>query len=146
MFSWIGLRQVGVPFRREERFAGETKYPFRKMLRLAIDGIVSFSAYPLRLALNVGFFVSGLSFVLGCVFIGMKLAGLWKVSGLASIAVFVAFLGGLQLFLLGIMGEYVARIHDEVKRRPLYVVGEHENFGDLPPLPPRAVVVRPRGR
>jgi dolichol-phosphate mannosyltransferase len=124
MFSWIGFRQVGVPFQREERFAGETKYPFSKLLRLAVDGIVSFSAYPLRLTLNLGFLVSGLSFVLGCVFVGMKLSGLWKVSGLASIAVFMAFLGGVQLFLLGVMGEYVARIHDEVKRRPLYLVSD----------------------
>jgi dolichol-phosphate mannosyltransferase len=124
MFSWIGFRQVGVPFQREERFAGETKYPFSKLLRLAVDGIVSFSAYPLRITLNLGFLVSGLSFVLGCVFVGMKLSGLWKVSGLASIAVFMAFLGGVQLFLLGVMGEYVARIHDEVKRRPLYLVSD----------------------
>ena len=67
MFSWIGYRQVGVPFRRDERYAGETKYPLRKMLRFATDGIVSFSAYPLRLALNLGFVVSALSFLLGVV-------------------------------------------------------------------------------
>jgi dolichol-phosphate mannosyltransferase len=130
MFSWIGFRQVGVPFTREERFAGETKYPLRKMLKFATDGIVSFSAYPLRLALKLGFLVSAFSFVLGIVFLVSQLAGLYSVPGLASIAVFVAFLGGIQLLLIGIMGEYVARIHDEVKGRPLYLVSETQGLED----------------
>jgi len=128
MFSWIGYRQVGVPFRREERYAGETKYPLRKMLRFATDGIVSFSAYPLRLALNLGFIVSALSFLLGVVFLISKFAGFYSVPGLASIAGFVAFLGGIQLLLIGIMGEYVARIHDEVKGRPLYLVSDTQGL------------------
>jgi glycosyltransferase involved in cell wall biosynthesis len=122
MFSWIGFRQVGVPFRREERFAGETKYPLGKMVKFATDGIVSFSAAPLRFALKIGFAVSGLSFLMGAVFLVSKILGLYSVPGLASIAVFVAFLGGIQLFLIGILGEYIARIHDEVKGRPLYLV------------------------
>jgi polyisoprenyl-phosphate glycosyltransferase len=130
MFSWIGFRQVGVPFTREERFAGETKYPLRKMLKFATDGIVSFSAYPLRVALKLGFLVSGFSFVLGIVFLVSQLAGLYSVPGLASIAVFVAFLGGIQLLLIGIMGEYIARIHDEVKGRPLYLVSETRGLED----------------
>jgi dolichol-phosphate mannosyltransferase len=128
MFSWIGFRQVGVPFTREERFAGETKYPLRKMIKFATDGIVSFSAYPLRLALKLGFLVSAFSFVLGIVFLVSRLAGLYSVPGLASIAVFVAFLGGIQLLLLGIMGEYIARIHDEVKGRPLYLVSDAQGL------------------
>jgi glycosyltransferase involved in cell wall biosynthesis len=122
MFSWIGFRQVGVPFRREVRFAGVTKYPLAKMVKFATDGIVSFSAAPLRFALKVGFAVSGLSFLMGVVFLVSKILGLYSVPGLASIAVFVAFLGGIQLFLIGILGEYIARIHDEVKGRPLYLV------------------------
>jgi dolichol-phosphate mannosyltransferase len=130
MFSWIGFRQVGVPFTREERFAGETKYPLRKMINFATDGIVSFSAYPLRLALKLGFLVSAFSFVLGIVFLVSQLAGLYSVPGLASIAVFVAFLGGIQLLLIGIMGEYIARIHDEVKGRPLYLVSETQGLED----------------
>jgi dolichol-phosphate mannosyltransferase len=130
MFSWIGFRQVGVPFTREERFAGETKYPLRKMIKFATDGIVSFSSYPLRLALKLGFLVSAFSFVLGLVFLVSQLAGLYSVPGLASIAVFVAFLGGIQLLLLGIMGEYIARIHDEVKGRPLYLVSETQGLED----------------
>jgi dolichol-phosphate mannosyltransferase len=128
MFSWVGFRQVGVPFQRDERFAGKTKYRYGKLLRLAIDGIVSFSGYPLRLVLNIGFVVAGLSFVLGIAFVVMKFAGFWEVPGLASIAVFVAFLGGIQLFLLGIVGEYIARIHDEVKGRPLYLVSETQGL------------------
>lgn len=128
MFSWIGFRQVGVPFRREERFAGETKYPFGKMVKFATDGIVSFSAAPLRLALKIGFAVAGLSFLMGAVFLVSKILGLYSVPGLASIAVFVAFLGGIQLFLLGIVGEYIARIHDEVKGRPLYLVRDAQGL------------------
>jgi glycosyltransferase involved in cell wall biosynthesis len=131
MFSWIGFRQVGVPFRREERFAGETKYPFGKMVKFATDGIVSFSAAPLRLALKIGFLVSGLSFLMGAVFLVSKILGLYSVPGLASIAVFVAFLGGIQLLLLGIVGEYIARIHDEVKGRPLYLVSDAQGL-ELP--------------
>ena len=128
MFSWIGFRQVGVPFRREERFAGETKYPLGKMVKFATDGIVSFSAAPLRLALKLGFGVAGLSFVMGAVFLVSKILGLYSVPGLASIAVFVAFLGGIQLFLLGIVGEYIARIHDEVKGRPLYLIRDAQGI------------------
>jgi polyisoprenyl-phosphate glycosyltransferase len=133
MFSWIGFRQVGVPFRRDERFAGETKYPLGKMLKFATDGIVSFSSEPLRLALKAGFVVSGLSFLLGLVFLVSKLADFYSIPGLASIAVFVAFLGGIQLLLLGIMGGYIARIHDEVKGRPLYLVSEAQGLS-RPPL------------
>ena len=134
MLSWVGFRQVGVPFQRDERYAGETKYPYRKLLGLAIDGIVSFSGYPLRFVLNLGFVVAGLSFLLGCGFVVMKFAGFWEVSGLASVAVFVAFLGGVQLFLLGIVGEYIARIHDEVKRRPLYLVSETQGLEPRGPV------------
>jgi glycosyltransferase involved in cell wall biosynthesis len=122
MFSWIGFRQVGVTFQRDERFAGDTKYPLTKMLKFATDGVVSFSAAPLRLALNLGFAVSALSFALGVLAVILKLAGFYSIPGLASIAVFVAFLGGIQLLVLGLMGEYIARIHDEVKDRPLYLV------------------------
>jgi dolichol-phosphate mannosyltransferase len=91
---------------------------------------VSFSAYPLRLALKVGFLVSAFSFVLGIVFLASRLAGFYSVPGLASIAVFVAFLGGIQLLLLGIMGEYIARIHDEVKGRPLYLVSDAQGLDE----------------
>jgi polyisoprenyl-phosphate glycosyltransferase len=128
MFSWIGFQQVGVTFQRDERFAGDTKYPLTKMLKFATDGVVSFSAAPLRLALNLGFAVSALSFAFGVVALISKLAGLYSIPGLASIAVLVAFLGGIQLLVLGLMGEYIARIHDEVKDRPLYLVRDTHGF------------------
>jgi polyisoprenyl-phosphate glycosyltransferase len=122
MFSWIGFRQLGLPYERDPRYAGSTKYPLRKMLKFATDGIISFSDAPLRLALQAGFLVSGLSFVFGIAALVAKFAGFYRVSGLASLAVVTAFLGGMQLVVLGVMGEYVARIHDEVKDRPLYIV------------------------
>lgn len=133
MFGWIGFRQEGVHYTRAERFAGETKYPFRKLLRLAIDGIVSFSSAPLRFALNLGFVVSVLSFLLGVSFLIWKVIGFYSVPGLASIAVYVSFLGGIQLLILGVIGEYIARIHDEVKRRPLYLVSEAHGLPDVTP-------------
>lgn len=129
MFGWIGFKQVGVPYRRAERFAGETKYPLRKMIRFAADGIVSFSTAPLRVALQLGFVVSVVSFLFGAAALASRLAGLYSVSGLASIAVMVGFLGGIQLVVLGMMGEYIARIHEEVKHRPLYVVREVRGLG-----------------
>jgi polyisoprenyl-phosphate glycosyltransferase len=132
MFSWIGFRQVGVPYRREQRYAGRTKYPLRRMIKFATDGIISFSNVPLRLALQAGFVVSGLAFAFGVAALISKLAGFYSVSGVASLAVVTAFLGGMQLIVLGVMGEYIARIHDEVKDRPLYVVRETLGFGDSP--------------
>ena len=130
MFSWIGLRQTGVVYTRQERFAGETKYPLRKMLRFATTGVISFSSAPLRVALNLGFFVSFVAFALGIWSIIVKLTGLYEVPGWTSIVVVTTFIGGIQLIVLGVIGEYIGDIHDEVKRRPLYVVGELENFPD----------------
>ena len=131
MFGWIGFRQTGVHYPRAERYAGETKYPLTKMLKFATDGIVSFSSAPLRFALKLGFLVSVLSFVLGASFLFSKLIGLYSVPGLASVAVYVSFLGGIQLLILGVIGEYIARIHDEVKGRPLYLVSEAHGLPDL---------------
>ncbi len=141
MFSWIGLSQTGVPYTRGERFAGETKYPMRKMLRFATSGVISFSSAPLRAALNVGFVVSVLAFVLGLWSIVVKIGGFYNVAGWTSTILVVSFLGGIQLVVLGVIGEYIGSIHDEVKGRPLYVVGELEGFDAVPSLPPRAVVV-----
>ena len=146
MFSWIGLRQTGVLYRREERFAGETKYPLRKMLRFAATGVISFSSAPLRAALNLGFLVSLVAFGLGIWSLVVKAAGLYNVPGWTSIVVVTSFIGGIQLIVLGVIGEYIGDIHVEVKRRPLYVVSELENFPELPEPPPRAVVVDRRVR
>jgi glycosyltransferase involved in cell wall biosynthesis len=146
MFSWIGLRQTGVLYRRHERFAGETKYPLRKMLRFAATGVISFSAAPLRAALNLGFIVSALSFLIGIWSIVVKAGGFYNVPGWTSILVVMSFIGGIQLIVLGVIGEYIGDIHAEVKRRPLYVVAALENFPDSPQLPPRAVVADGRER
>jgi glycosyltransferase involved in cell wall biosynthesis len=124
MFAWIGFDQTGVTYVRAPRSAGRTKFSTRRMLSFAADGVFSFSVTPLRLALNVGFLISTISFVLGFAAIALVLAGAYTVPGWASIAVAIAFLGGVQLTVLGIVGEYVARIHEEVKNRPLYLVRE----------------------
>jgi glycosyltransferase involved in cell wall biosynthesis len=140
MFSWIGLQQTGVTYTRQERFAGETKYPLRKMLAFAATGVISFSSAPLRAALNLGFIVSGLSFALAIWSLIVKLSGLYDVPGWTSIVVVTTFIGGIQLIVLGVIGEYIGDIHDEVKRRPLYVVSELENFTQTPQPPPRGIL------
>jgi dolichol-phosphate mannosyltransferase len=145
MFSWIGLRQTGVTYVRRERFAGETKYPLRKMARFAMNGLISFSSAPLRAALDIGFVVSALAFAVGIWSLVVKIAGFYNVPGWTSILVVVSFLGGIQLVVLGVIGEYIGSIHDEVKGRPLYVVGGFEGFDEAPSLPPRAAVAG-RGR
>ena len=144
MFSWIGLRQIGVLYERKERFAGETKYPLRKMLRFAVTGLISFSPAPLRFALRIGFFVSVISFALAFWSVFVKLTGLYTVPGWTSIVVVMTFIGGVQLIVLGVIGEYIGDIHAEVKNRPLYVVGEMENFVHVPALPARAIVAQRR--
>jgi polyisoprenyl-phosphate glycosyltransferase len=146
MFSWIGLRQTGVLYQRDARFAGETKYPLRKMLRFAATGLIGFSAAPLRVALNLGFLVSFIAFALGIWSLIVKLTGFYNVPGWTSIVVVTTFIGGIQLIVLGVIGEYIGDIHAEVKRRPLYVVGELENFAEAPELPPRAIVAGRRLR
>jgi len=125
---WIGFRQTGVTYVREERYAGETKYPLSKMLRFAMDGITSFSYLPLQLATYVGFTIAGLS-VLGILLtIILRLSGSQAFYGQATTLVMVLFLGGIQLISLGIIGEYLGRIYDEVKNRPLYIVDEAVGF------------------
>ena len=128
LFAWIGFRQIGVPYRRDARYAGETKYPLSKLVKLGADGILGFSNVPLRLTMALGFLVSGTSFVLGVVAIVLRIFGVGGVPGWASIVVVVSFLGGVQLVVTGTMGLYVARIYEEVKGRPLYIVRESHGF------------------
>lgn len=128
MFHWIGFTHTEVRYMRAGRFAGRTKYPLRKMLRFAVDAIVSFSSLPLRLALNLGFVISLMSFLLGLAAIGAKLAGAFVTPGWASLIVATSFIGGIQLMVIGVMGEYIARIHAEVKHRPLYIVRSSSGF------------------
>jgi len=120
---------VAVPYRREARFAGETKYPLLKMIKFATDGIVSFSVLPLRLASWIGFLASGLS-VCGIIVVMLEryFGVLGLVKGWSSTVIAVLFIGGVQLVCMGIIGEYVGRIYGESKRRPLYVVRERMGF------------------
>ena len=129
MFAWVGYDQAGVHYARDGRHAGRTKFPMRKMLGFATDGIVSFSTVPLRMTLVLGFLVSLAAFVLAIFAVLAKLTGAYTVPGWASITVGVALLGGVQLTVLGVMGEYIARIHDEVKQRPLYLVRDMLDSG-----------------
>jgi polyisoprenyl-phosphate glycosyltransferase len=133
MVSWLGFSQVAVPYRRAPRLAGKTKYPLFKMIRFAMDGIVSFSTTPLRLATYLGFAVSGLA-GLGILYaLYVRLFQNNWVQGWTSIAIAVLFLGGVQLICLGIIGEYLGRTYGESKRRPLYVVRERLGFEGLAP-------------
>lgn len=132
MVSWVGFRQIAVPYKREPRFAGTTGYPLWKMVAFAIDAIVSFSFAPLRLAVWTGFFVIGLA-LLGIVYAVILRffadPSQW-VRGWASIFVAVLFMGGVQLVSLGIIGEYIGRIYGEVKQRPLYFIRERFGFDE----------------
>jgi dolichol-phosphate mannosyltransferase len=135
MVSWVGYRQIAVPYKREPRFAGTTGYSLWKMVRFAIDAIVSFSFAPLRLAVWTGFCAIGVAF-LGIIYaVALRFfadPSHW-VRGWASIFVAILFMGGVQLISLGIIGEYVGRIYGEVKQRPLYFVRERFGFGDDSP-------------
>ena len=124
MASWVGFKQIGVEYKREARTAGETKYPFRKMFQLALNAITSFSYFPLQLATYIGFICAGVSALAILVVIVMRLIGNQAFFGQATTLIAVLFLGGVQLISLGIMGEYVGRLYDEAKGRPLYIVRE----------------------
>ena len=129
MVSWVGYRQTGVEYDRDERTWGATKYPIPTMLRFAIDGITSFSDIPLRFASYFGFSVSAIAFVYALIVVGAKLLRVYPpgyTPGWASTIVAVVFLGGVQLISLGILGEYLGRIYDEVKGRPLYLIDDIE--------------------
>jgi polyisoprenyl-phosphate glycosyltransferase len=129
MVSWVGFNQTGVAYDRDERHSGSTKYPLPKMLRFAIDGITSFSDVPLRFASYLGFASSVIAFIYALIVIGFKLFSLHPpgyTPGWASTIVAILFLGGVQLISLGILGEYIGRIYDEAKGRPLYLISEIE--------------------
>jgi len=130
MFSWVGFRQTGVPYVREERFSGTTHYTLRKMVKLASNGILGFSTAPLRLALNTGLFLAIASVIYGIVAISLKLAGVQLVPGYASLLFAVTFLSGIQLAVMGVVGLYVGRIYDEARHRPLYIIRESHGFSE----------------
>jgi polyisoprenyl-phosphate glycosyltransferase len=124
MSAWVGFKQVGVPYRRAARFAGETKYPFRKMFRLALNAVTSFSYFPLQVATYLGFFAAGFSILMIPIVILIRALTDFQLVGQATTLVAVLFLGGVQLISLGILGEYLGRVYDEVKGRPLYIVSQ----------------------
>ncbi|MFH1524578.1 MAG: glycosyltransferase family 2 protein [Chloroflexota bacterium] len=124
MSAWVGFRQIGVPYKRAARFAGVTKYPIKKMFVLALNAITGFSYFPLQLATYFGFVSAGLSIVAIPVVVIMRLSGHGAFLGQATTLIAVLFLGGVQLISLGVLGEYLGRIYDEVKGRPLYIVRE----------------------
>jgi dolichol-phosphate mannosyltransferase len=130
MFAWMGYRQVAVPYHREARVAGSTKYGLRKMLRLAFDGMVGFSDVPLKFALWIGTLVSFGALLYGAYAAVLVLLGASHlVTGWASMITVLSFIGGVNLIMTGVVGLYVGRIHNEVKQRPLYLVGTSEGFG-----------------
>jgi dolichol-phosphate mannosyltransferase len=131
MSVWVGFRQTGVPYKRAARFAGETKYPLKKMIKFAGDAITGFSYLPLQLATYLGFIAAGLSILAIPVVVAARMAGSQAFFGQATTLIAVLFLGGVQLISLGILGEYIGRIYDEARGRPLYIVREDpESFED----------------
>ena len=128
MVSWAGFKQTSLPYKRAQRFAGETKYPLAKMVRFAVDGILSFSIKPLQLSVSLGMACAVMA-VLG-IFYALFLrifTNIW-VEGWTALMIAVLFIGGVQLISVGILGEYVGRIYSESKGRPLYVVDEYHGF------------------
>ena len=124
MSAWVGFKQIGVSYKRQARFAGETKYPFKKMLKLALNAITGFSYFPLQLATYLGFIAAGISILAIPVVIITRIIGTQAFFGQATTLIAVLFLGGVQLISLGILGEYIGRVYDEVKGRPLYIVSK----------------------
>lgn len=124
MSAWVGFKQVGVEYKRAARVAGETKYPFRKMFRLAINAVTSFSYFPLQVATFFGFISAGIAALAIPFVIYMRVTGSQAFFGQATTLLAVLFLGGVQLICVGILGEYIGRLYDEAKGRPLYIVRE----------------------
>jgi len=124
MSAWVGFKQIGVNYKRAARTAGETKYPFRKMFRLALNAITGFSYFPLQVATYIGFISAGIAAIAIPIVIYLRLTGSQAFFGQATTLIAVLFLGGVQLISLGILGEYIGRLYDEAKGRPLYIVRE----------------------
>lgn len=134
--AWAGFRQTAIPFQRDPRFAGEVKYTFRKSLALAIDGLVSFSKVPLRMSTYVGLLSAAIALLMGLLVLYWRLfEPNSPLTGFATIAIAIFFLGAVQLVSIGILGEYIGRIYEEVKGRPLYTLAEVKGFERQRPTP-----------
>lgn len=140
LVSWVGYPQIGVEYDRDERVWGKTKYPFTKMLRFAIDGITSFSEIPLRFASYLGFAVSIISFLVALYEIWLRLFTGYNLPGYTSTIFAILFLGGVQLIAIGMLGEYVGRISEQVKGRPLYLIADVIRNGELERIDPMVSV------
>jgi glycosyltransferase involved in cell wall biosynthesis len=122
MVSWVGFKQIGIEYDRQERFAGQTKYPFKKMLKFAFDAITSFSTLPLKLMIYIGFLASFIG-IAGIFYIMyVKFFTSQAINGWSSLMITILLMGGVQLMTIGIMGEYIGRISEESKKRPLYII------------------------
>ncbi|MES5855117.1 glycosyltransferase family 2 protein [Bacillus cereus group sp. RP29] len=130
MMSWVGFRQTYVEYERDERFAGETKYLLKKMIKFASDGIIAFSTKPLRIVMSLGLLSVLISIIVLLYTITVKVFGHGTQTGWASIMVAITFFSGIQLLGLGIVGQYIARIYDESKNRPIYIVKETINIDE----------------
>ena len=128
MVSWVGFKQTGVLYVREKRFAGKTKYPLKKMIALAMDALLSFSNKPLKLATSIGFFISLCSFIYMVFILFQKIFTDTTVAGWASTMGLILFTQGIVLMFLGLMGDYIGRIYEEIKDRPIYIVREEIHY------------------
>jgi polyisoprenyl-phosphate glycosyltransferase len=144
MVSWVGFKQTALPYRRAERFAGQSKYPLRKMLRFATDGILSFSTKPLQASVAMGMCCAVLALFGICYALFFRMFTNTWVEGWTALMIAVLFIGGVQLLSVGILGEYVGRIYHEIKNRPLYVVQEYFGFAHTGPAMSRSPVVNSR--
>lgn len=142
MFSWIGFKQVAVPYAFAARHGGAPKYTLRRMVKLGVDGLASFSNVPLQIALHLGFAVAAVSFLGAAAAIVAWIFQVSTVPGWMTLVLSVSFLGGMQLFVLGVMGTYLGRMYDETKNRPLYIVREVHGFEDPVRSSVRTVVTR----
>jgi glycosyltransferase involved in cell wall biosynthesis len=133
LFAWVGFKQTSVSYERAARAAGETKYSLMRMLRFAVDGLLSFSTVPLRVTLASGFAIAGLAFAAGIAAVVLKLVGAFETPGWASLIVVLSFFSGVQLIVLGTIGLYVGRIYAQGKDRPLYLVDRAVGFGQQSP-------------
>ncbi|MFC2029059.1 glycosyltransferase family 2 protein [Chloroflexota bacterium] len=124
MAAWVGFKQMGVEYKRAERFAGQTKYPFKKMFKLALNAITSYSYFPLQISSYIGFLSASISIITIPIIIILRMTGNQEFTGQATTLISVLFLGGVQLISLGILGEYIGRLYDEAKGRPLYIIRE----------------------
>ena len=124
MSAWVGFKQIGVEYKRAARLAGTTKYPLKKMLKLALTAITGFSYVPLQIATYLGFISAAISIIAIPIVIALRISGSNSFFGQATTLIAVLFFGGVQLISLGILGEYIGRIYDEVKGRPLYITSE----------------------